>query len=259
MNLCRVCNVEDFDAPELVDAAGCLTPGPVNHRKVWEMAQAVRAMRRFLPETGARVLAVGAGKENTLYAMTNYAEVVATDLYAGGGWTSAPAAMLTDPAHFAPAGIVWNPARLTVQSMDARALRFADATFDAVFSSSSIEHFGSPDDICTAAREIGRVLKPGGVLALSTEFRFEGAGRGWPGTLLFDTALLEEAVVGPSGLAWIEPLETAASDATRDTAVDLAEVLARIKLGQSYPLPHVVMTYQGTAFTSVFIALRKPA
>ena len=45
-------------------------------------------------------------------------------------------------------------------------LEFEDGSFDAVFSLSSIEHFGSWADIRRSAEEIGRVLRPGGGLGL---------------------------------------------------------------------------------------------
>ena len=43
-------------------------------------------------------------------------------------------------------------------------LRYPDDTFDGIFSSGSIEHFGDLQDVANAAYEMGRVLKPGGVL-----------------------------------------------------------------------------------------------
>ena len=52
---------------------------------------------------------------------------------------------------------------------DARELPFPDGAFDVVFSLSSIEHFGGPRDVARAAREMGRVLKPGGHAFVVTE------------------------------------------------------------------------------------------
>ena len=53
--------------------------------------------------------------------------------------------------------------------MDGRRLTFPDASFDAVFTVSSIEHFGAPGDVARAAAEIGRVLRPGGHALIITE------------------------------------------------------------------------------------------
>jgi len=53
--------------------------------------------------------------------------------------------------------------------MDARRLDFADESFDVGFSLSSFEHFGGPQDVLAAARELGRVLRPGGHAFVVTE------------------------------------------------------------------------------------------
>lgn len=58
---------------------------------------------------------------------------------------------------------------------DALRLPFADASFDAVVSISSIEHFSS---VSIAIAEMARVLRPGGRLALSAD-SLAGAHR-WP-------------------------------------------------------------------------------
>src|SRR3546814_19579580 len=80
----------------------------------------------------------------------------------------------------------WNPRRLVVQHMDALDLRYEDDSFDAIFSSSSIEHFGTHADVARSIRQAHRVLKPGGVLSLSTELRIAGPVPGPPAILQFD-------------------------------------------------------------------------
>jgi predicted SAM-dependent methyltransferase len=51
---------------------------------------------------------------------------------------------------------------------DARDLsRFQDATFEAVYASHVLEHFGYLTELCAALQEWHRVLKPGGVLYVS--------------------------------------------------------------------------------------------
>ena len=146
----------------------------------------LRALRDFgaLGPT-SEVLGVGAGAEATLFWLTNHVRrVVATDLYDGEWGEQAPKEMLINPGRFA--SCPWNPARLVVEQMDALDLRFADSSFDGVFSSSSIEHFGDHDDVRRALAEIRRVLKPGGIAALSTEYRIDGDLPQLPGILLFD-------------------------------------------------------------------------
>lgn len=56
-----------------------------------------------------------------------------------------------------------DPTELTVQA-DAARLPFADHSFDAIVSNHSLEHF---DDLASALREIGRVIRPEGSLYIA--------------------------------------------------------------------------------------------
>ena len=52
---------------------------------------------------------------------------------------------------------------------DVRSLPFADASFDVVFSGSTLDHFESAADIQAALGELRRVLRPGGTLILTLD------------------------------------------------------------------------------------------
>ena len=52
---------------------------------------------------------------------------------------------------------------------DVRSLPFAEASFDVVFSGSTLDHFESAADIQTALGELCRVLRPGGTLILTLD------------------------------------------------------------------------------------------
>lgn len=56
--------------------------------------------------------------------------------------------------------------RVIIKDGDARQLPFADASFDIVVSSLAIHNIATPDGRAQAIREIARVLKPGGKVAL---------------------------------------------------------------------------------------------
>jgi SAM-dependent methyltransferase len=122
-------------------------------------------------------LSVGAGHEAVLYWLANRTRyVVATDMY-GGVWQSHGAregdeTVLADPRQYAP--FPYREDHLVFLKMDGTALAFADGTFDVVYSLSSIEHFGGLEGASRAVAEMARVLKPGGVVTLATEYLLEG-------------------------------------------------------------------------------------
>jgi len=279
----KVCEVEDFSRPELLEIIRDVctyklpnlpTGFPIGseHRKDWEVAMAVRTLRHFgALHRDATILGVAAGAEDTSFFLTREAkQVFATDRYlASGDWEpTAPLSMLIQPQDMAP--YPFDADRLVVQHMDGRSLRYPDDTFDGIYSSGSIEHFGDLDDVASAAYEMGRVLKPGGVLTLSTEIRLAGppGGIGWPGlTLLFSAENLQRFIVDASGLELVDQLDTDVSEETlsvrRDLTQSILQHLAATKEGgqreyEAWEFPHVILLHEGYVFTSVHLALRKP-
>jgi SAM-dependent methyltransferase len=232
---------------------------------------AVRALRDLgVLHRRAQVLGVAAGNEPTIYWLTTrVGRVFATDLYAdAGAWAPfAHASMLSDPGVHWPGP--WEPRRLVVQHMNALDLKYEDESFDAIFSSSSIEHFGTPDDVRRAAAEMFRVLRPGGILSLTTEFRLEGPPGGLPGLLLLDERDLRDWIIGDLAWAPVSPLELAVSAATRrheplldDYLRHWGEHFARHGRAVWHRLdfdsyPQLILRHQDYLFTSVHIALRK--
>lgn len=264
----KLCDLRDFEDRELIDTVRSLLPerDPYEHieRKVWEYAMVMM----FLRDTGhldsrSRVLSVGAGDERVLFWLTNHVgKMVATDIYGEGpfAWREAQASMLTDPGSHAPA-YPWREEALEVHHMDGRRLTFPDASFDAVFTVSSIEHFGAPHDIARAAAEIGRVLKPGGHALIITEYlvhhdlldRAAGVlarlragirtghdpGHSRRATLaeVFAPRELESVLIRPSGLVQMQPLDKRTS-------------------GQAHP--RILIRLARSSFTSVCLPLMKP-
>ena len=287
---CKLCDRRDFDDPELLETVRSILPerDPVAHmeRKVWEYAM----LALFLRDTGrlgeqTRALAVGAGDERIVFWLANHlGHVVATDIYGKGefaGDTARPS-MLDDPAAHAP--FPYREDRLEVRWMDGRDLHFPDGSFDVVFSMSSIEHFGSPREIKRAAREMGRVLRPGGHAFVTTEclvflhwvnragvdfaIRVGTLGRKrrsatpWRRAVVgevFTPRELRRRVVRPSGLALMQPLDLSLSEETWDN-VTLTADWGRIvgpRTGEFYP--HLLLHTGRAVFTSVALALEKAA
>jgi SAM-dependent methyltransferase len=281
----KLCELEDFEDPALREAllevAGEVPPERQRHRKYWEYAM----LALYLREVGVlgdacEVLGVAAGHEEVLYWLTNHAgRVVASDIYGEGGFAGreAHADMLADPSAFAP--YPYRSERLEVQRADARALDFADASFDVVYSLSSIEHFGGPREIAAAAREMARVLRPGGQLVLATEcflgrHPFDIAVAQYAARLLsggrvcatatprhrvtevFTPGELQRRVVAPTELALVQPLSLRVSPRTLENIITFgADGSLTPATGNDYP--HIALRSRGAPWTSAFLAFHK--
>jgi glycosyltransferase involved in cell wall biosynthesis len=282
MNHNRACTLKDFAQPALRDVLrdvfadeaarhGEGFPAGREWRKQWEVAMAVRALEAGgVLHAEAHLLGVGAGIEVTSYYLARRAgRVIATDLYVQpGAWQAdAPPAMLHAPERFAP--FDYPRERLRALPMDGRRLAFADESFDGIFSSSSIEHFGGYDDVAESAYEMGRVLRPGGVLTLSTELEIYGPPEWpqWPGLLLFRKPDLLHYIVEASGLEPLDELDLTVSAPTVEGWWPLAAYVGEVGPGEGSRgprggwshYPHVVLWHENRLFTSVHLALRKPA
>jgi len=289
INFNRVSNLEDFRDPDLLDVIrdvfahkvrdfGTEFPHSTEHRKYWQIGMTILAFKHFgVLHPEAMVLGVGAGKETTIYYLANHVkQVFATDRYFDPkGWDLwAPGRMLVEPEKFAPYS--YQRQRLVVQHMDGRLLEYEDNTFDGIFSSGSIGHFGGLKFVSNAAYEMGRVLKPNGILSLSTEFMISGPGQGnaWDsGRLLLSSDDIQKYIVEASGLEMVDNLTISLSEqtlATDQPLVPAAEFMPEMTRKQSEE-PEVVKTYDraaqypflvlsnnGYKFCSIHLTLKKP-
>ena len=190
----KICTLADWEDPDLYNMMLEIFPlnppfhpfhisnfepydKPVMHRKIWEWAIGMLALRKLGKlNRNSLALGIGCGSELPSFYLSNIVKYVfCTDLYPVGeksNWLEANRDMLTHPEKYSP--IEFNRRRLGVQVMDGRAIAFEDNTFDIVFSYSSIEHFGSKDEVSRTMQEIYRVLKPGGVASITTEIMVSG-------------------------------------------------------------------------------------
>jgi SAM-dependent methyltransferase len=250
----RICRPDAWDDPRwmrTVAELGLPVERGWYHRKAFEWAQCVYGLRRLsVVRPNATALGVGAGHEPVIYWLTNHVRLtVATDLYSGD-FVGAHAAeadpdFLTDPDAYAP--FPFRRDALAAMPANGCRLPFRDRSFDIVWSLSSIEHFGGHDRAAAAMREIGRVLRPGGVACVATELILAGP----PNGEYFTRRDLDEWIVGPSGLVPVEPL---------DVRLPPDEFLADpVRLPDEYlRTPHVVLSIGDMLFTSVVLFLRKP-
>jgi SAM-dependent methyltransferase len=189
--------------------------------------------------------------------------------------------MLEDPASHSP--FPYREDRLEVLWMDGRRLDFPDASFDVVFSLSSIEHFGSPADIARSAAEIGRVLRPGGHAFVVTEclvrlhpldragadFAIRLATLGRRNRLAtprrrqnlgeaFTPRELGRRIVRPSGLRLMQPLDTTLSPESWDNLARYPRGSQELVTRSGSFYPHILLQAARSVFTSACLPLQKP-
>lgn len=268
MRLNKVCNIEDFSDIELLEVLKNVVPHYFNiypgfpknfeDRKPWEWAMGVRGMERLnCINPDSIVLGIASGSEAPVYYLTKKVKFVfATDLYGGTKFSSleSPIKMLTNPEEFAP--FPFNQNRLLVKNMDATKITFDDNIFDCVFSFSSIEHFGDKKKITQAVQEMARVLKPGGVLVISTEFRIN------PAPYRIETFSKDEifsTIIKPSELKLVEEIDFSISDRTLNNITDHSKAVEDIrnKRGSYSSYPHIIMQDNNVLWTSIIFFLKK--
>lgn len=223
----KICDAADWTDPRfLMVVRRALGRRPRVHPRQWEMAAAFLALAEagvLRPE--ARGIAFGSGREPLTFAVASrVAHLVATDLYEAG--TAWDVARTNDPLAFvlgsAPKG--FDAARLAVHHMDMREVGYPDASFDFCYSISAFEHIGDDPDFLAHLREVRRILKPGGLYALTTEALLGDVSRPTRGNYAFAVAhllrLFEEA-----GLQAAPALHMAQSDFHENNPRPLASVL----------------------------------
>lgn len=107
-----------------------------------------------------------------------------------------------------------------------------------------LEHFGGVAGACGAVAEMARVLQPGGILALPSEW----CVRGTAGGEVFSPADVRRIIDQPS-LRLVQPIDDRVWDRYETPPVDL-----RVDRFQS---PHMLLEHDEAIFTSVFVFLEK--
>lgn len=265
ISLSKVANVQDFDGEdfkkiyEKYSLSGIKPDVPINlpllNRKTWEVTMAILSFDRLgLLNGDKEFLGIGAAKEETIPILSNHAKrVFATDIYldpgSWGEWYSSD--ILIDARPHFDDRLNWK--RVVFQHVDGTELPYEDESFDGIFSCSSIEHFGDEKDIRKSIEEVYRVLKPGGVAAISTEYKISGDGDGFHNVQLFDRDRIERV--------WLEGLEWTALDfldenLCKSDPVDFERSI-HDKEYASQTWPHIILDNGKYKWTSVHMTLIK--
>jgi SAM-dependent methyltransferase len=253
VQLCELANPAKWDNPAWtahLRSLGLTDHKLSMHRKFYEFTQLAYGLERLgLLNDSTSVLSVGAGHEAVLYWLANHVgRVAATDLYEGI-WQDVQsregdAGVIHDPASYAP--FPYREDRLEFLRMDATHLEFEDDRFDVAYSLSSIEHFGGADGAGRAIDEMARVVKPGGIVAFATEYAI--AGPPHPEVFQPDQIAL---LVNRPGVDLVQPIDARVYERYDYAAVDLYK--------NPHQTPHMVVRFNETVFTTVFVWLRKVA
>jgi SAM-dependent methyltransferase len=263
MKLCKVYKFEDTDEtdPLWLGLLNEMCPwykehGPI-HRHYWEFAVGLYGLARLgciWPD--ARALSVGAGVEWPLFYLANRIDRVdAIDIYDDTWYGGEKDPTVPGNAEkLAP--FPYRGEALIFQRMNALDLEFADDSFDFVFSFSSIEHFNAPgfkthEASSWAMQEIARVLKPGGVAAISTELLLDDVAH----PEYFSQQEIDTYLVKPSGLELVEPVDYGVDERLRSDPIWIDGPPGTSKPG----VPHTSIRLGGVTITSVVLFLRKPA
>ncbi|GAB4385002.1 MAG: hypothetical protein Kow00121_49340 [Elainellaceae cyanobacterium] len=169
MKFCKVADIADWNDPEFQAIAQLLGLEGFQNRKVWEHLQVYRGLQHLgLLTADSKALGLGVGRERIIYALANVCgSVVATDLYNSPNWQTAA---LSPSEVYEQNPFPYARNRLVVQHMDMTQIAFPDDSFDFVWSCCAIEHVNNFQELHQVYREIHRVLKPGGIAALTTEY-----------------------------------------------------------------------------------------
>ncbi|PWR71983.1 class I SAM-dependent methyltransferase [Methanospirillum lacunae] len=252
-SLNRICDISEWRmSGEIADIFQSIHEGTYIHRKSWEYARCIYGLKKLgAIKQSSKAISIGAGKEKLLYYFTNHIDkIIATDLYSE--WTSEDGLiMMKNPEKFAP--FPYNKEKLEVISMNGTDLKFPDNTFDFAYSLSSIEHFGSRDNVKKSMSEIFRILKPNGIVCMVTELILNIATH--PEFFTLDE--LKKYIVEPSDI----PFKLVGGDLDLRISRSLVQNPIDMDIPDNernlFVSPHIVLKAGHVIFTSVIVFLQK--
>jgi SAM-dependent methyltransferase len=252
-SVAKVADALDFFIPEVIGHIRAMGEEPRFHTKQWEYAQVLQARDRYAPNAKDYV-GVGCGREPLIPKLGERAEkLIASDLYdMAGAW--ADASQRPDR--------IWPELKsLVVHPMNMRKVDLPESSADFIWSLCAVEHVGNEDDVIDTVRQIGRLLRPGGVFVLTTEYTFDKKSFFVPGRPSGTLSLSRSAIrrmFTETGLHCVEPVDLRLSKhpfnipvwnklTDREGMANLPHVIYRVQ-----PMP-----LRGTYGTCVAVVLSK--
>ena len=143
--------------------------------------------------------------------------------------------------------------------MDGTKLEFPSETFDIAFSFSSIEHFGGKDHsgALRSMKEIERVLKPGGIAVIATEYIINDKDHP---EFYNKKTIYSDLIDKLDSLKLVEPLDLRITTKTLDTVLDWHEAFNRDnsdyeEFAKSHP--YLLLNLKNLLFISVMLVFKK--
>ena len=259
----RMCSLEDWNNDEIrriLSELQMLTHPIIIHRKQWECAMGILAMKRFNKlNEHSLVLGVAVGTESIPFYLANKVKhVYATDLYGElDKWDkSAPSTFLNNPKKYAT--FPYKEDALTVLRKNGTRLEFPSETFDIAFSFSSIEHFGGRNHAGAfqSMKEIERVLKKDGIAVIATEYIINDKEH----PEFFNRKTIYSDLIDKlDSLKLVEPLDLRITTKTLDTVMDIETAANWDNIDTSFRETHplILLRSKTILLTSVMLVFQK--
>jgi SAM-dependent methyltransferase len=245
----RLCYIEDWQNSEIKETISALQFSPeIIQRRDWEWALSIIAMRRFGKlNNNSKALGVASATEVILFYLANILNhVYATDLYDSSKFRHTPSDFPENPKKYAP--FPYKEDALTVLRMDATNLEFPSESFDIAFSISSIEHFGGRNHsgALKGLREIERVLKPGGLAVITTEYILNDKDNY---EFFNKHTIYSDLIDKLERLKLVEPLDLRITSKTLDTVMGINDTVEKTH-------PHILLRARDLLFTSLMLVFQ---
>ncbi len=230
-------------------------------RKLWEWVMGFKALREYgYMKKDKIALGIGCGYEPIMYVLAKYLKmVIGTDLYGQTSFRNNEASddILKDPS--SKCSFPYDKNSLLIRSMDACSIDFASNSFDILFSFSSLEHFGTTQNILESMKHSYRVLKKGGIYVIALDYIFKYPGqykerdkRSGQNNEFF-TREEVEYLIKESGFHTKEKINYDVDESHITNIYDVYTALSTT----GKRTPHIYLKCDDYYFTSLFLALFK--